>query len=905
MPADLNAIAKKWQKRWAEEKVFEAKPSKNGEKYYVLEMFPYPSGKLHMGHVRNYSIGDCIARFRRMQGYNVLYPIGFDAFGLPAENAAIEHKADPREWTLKRIADMEGQMRELGFSYDWGREVITCLPEYYKWNQWFFLKMLAKGLAYKKAAKVNWCGKCHTVLANEQVVDGKCWRHKDCGVVQKDLEQWFLKITAYADELLAGLEGLESWPERVRVMQRNWIGKSQGTNIFFKLKGSDKVLPAYTTRCDTIFSVTFIAIAPENPIVLDLVKGTEYEQGAKDFIRKVVDESIIDRENEEKEKEGYFTGNYAINPANGEEIPVYLANFALMYGTGIVMCDAHDKRDFRFARKYKIPLKFVISPDGKPVEAGAAAGAFVDDGILFGSGEFSGMGNREALPKMADWLEKNKTGKKTTNYKLRDWLISRQRFWGTPIPIVYCQKCGVVPVPEKDLPVELPDPKIADFNFGGNPLQTVKEFVECRCPECGSAAKRETDTMDTFVDSSWYYLRYCSAQESKAPFEKKEAMHWSPVDQYIGGIEHAILHLLYSRFFYRFMRDEGLVDYDEPFRRLLSQGMVLKDGAKMSKSLGNIVDPSDMMAKYGPDTIRVFMLGASLPESEMDWNDRGVESTHRFLLRLHSLFEANKWAKKARVPKKLSMANRIVLAKTRATIREVTTLIDSYKFNYALAAITDLTNALAKYDKIDGSVMRLALESIAKMIAPFAPHFAEEAWEMLGQKGLLTSEKWPSAEESDALQKAVGAADAEAIAAEKMIEAIRQDVEQIKVLAKIEVPKKVTIFVAPQWKWNVLGKIVSGMERPDFGQAMRIAMADSEAKKNPGQAQGFVKAVVSKFHELKGIEKANELELLLASQELISAELGCEAIVLDAGTAKQNPEKTQRAFPLKPAILVE
>ena len=901
MDFDLNAVAKKWQKKWAAKKAFAAKPSKSKKKYYVLEMFPYPSGKLHMGHVRNYSIGDSIARFRRMQGYNVLYPTGFDSFGLPAENAAIENKADPKEWTLKRIADMEGQMKELGFSYDWEREVITCLPEYYRWNQWFFLKMLGKGLAYKKAAKVNWCDSCHTVLANEQVIDGKCWRHRGTEVYQKDLEQWFLKITEYADELLNDLDKLRGWPERVRTMQKNWIGKSAGVDIFFRLKDSKMVLPAYTTRCDTIFSVTFLAIAPENPLVLELVKGTDYEAGANAFIADVAKQTIIDRENEDKEKEGFFIGKYAINPVNGGEIPVFISNFALMYGTGIVMCDAHDKRDFRFARKYNLPLKFVISPDGKPLDAGAAEGAFTDDGVLFNSGKFSGMNNREALHKMAEWIETSGFGERKTNYRLRDWLISRQRFWGTPIPIIYCSDCGAVPVPDKDLPVRLPDPKRANFGGTGNPLATVKSFVEAKCPKCKKPARRETDTMDTFVDSSWYFLRYCSPAEKNAPFAKKEAMYWSPVNQYIGGIEHAILHLLYSRFFCKALRDMKLVDFDEPFERLLSQGMVLKDGAKMSKSIGNVVEPSGIVSKYGPDTVRLFMMGASLPESEMDWSEKGVESWHRFLLRALALFDGagkgagNAQKAKPRIPKKKTMAERIVLAKTNSAIRRVTDDIESYRFNYAISAIAELVNSLYKYQGIDSGVKAHALHAVAKMMAPFAPHAAEEAWSMLGQKQMVSMEKWPSPD-----GKLV---DAEAGAVEGMIEGLKADVQQIRQLAKIDSPKKITVFTAPAWKWGALESLTSSDSVPDFSAAMKTVMADAEARKHGAEVQGFVKAVVQKFHALKGLARIDEFALLSGAKGLLEAELGCSVEVLDAG--KSSSEKAKKAFPGKPAILVE
>lgn len=894
MPVNLGVIAKKWQKKWASKRAFASKPAKGNKKYYVLEMFPYPSGKLHMGHVRNYSIGDCIARFRRMQGYNVLYPMGFDAFGLPAENAAIEHNADPKEWTMQRIKEMEKQLRDLGYSYDWEREVITCLPHYYKWNQWFFLKMLEKGLAYKKAAKVNWCEKCHTVLANEQVVEGRCWRHKDSIVVQKDLEQWFLKITHYADELLEDIQKLGGWPERVRTMQRNWIGRSEGVNIFFRLKDSKTVLPAYTTRCDTVFSVTFIAIAPENPIVMELVKGTEYEQETREFIQKVVHESIIDRENEEKEKEGFFIGKYAINPATNEEIPVYIANFALMYGTGIVMCDAHDKRDFRFARKYGIPLKFVISKDGYIVDASAAEGAYTDDGILFNSGEFSGMHNRSALLKMANWLAKNGNGEKTINYKLRDWLISRQRFWGTPIPVIYCSDCGAVPVPEKDLPVVLPDPKKADFAFGGNPLSTIKAFVEAKCPKCSKPARRETDTMDTFVDSSWYFLRYCSPKENKKPFDSKEVRHWMPVNQYIGGIEHAILHLLYSRFFTRVLRDQGLVDFSEPFERLLSQGLVIKDGAKMSKSLGNVIEPGPIVEKYGPDTVRVFMLGSALPESEIDWNDRGVESVYRSLLRVHSVFSST-GKKKHLKPKALSMQGRILVSRANSVIKNVTELIEAYKFNYAIAEINGLSAALQKYGGASPWARRVCAEALAKLLAPFAPHLSEEAFETLGMKGFASLTPWPKPD-----KKMV---DDEALLAESMVDAVATDVSHIKQLAKIEKPRKVTLFVAPAWKWAVMQGILSSLDKPDFGAAMKLASGMEGTKAHSKELPGVVKAVTQKFHDLKTLKCVNELKILSDSREIMSSELGCEVEILDASSS--DSERAQKAFPLKPAILVE
>ncbi|MFH1390887.1 MAG: leucine--tRNA ligase [Candidatus Diapherotrites archaeon] len=897
MPVDLNKIAKKWQKAWEKEGIFASEDDSKKKKYYVLEMFPYPSGNLHMGHARNYSIGDAIARFMRMNNYNVLYPMGFDAFGLPAENAAIDHKADPKEWTFQRMEDMVGQLKELGYSYDWDRRIATCVPEYYKWNQWIFLKMLEKGLAYKKKSPVNWCEKCNTVLANEQVVNGKCWRHEDTEVVEKDLEQWFFKITDYADELLNDLETLDEWPERVKTMQKNWIGKSEGVDIHFTLEGTDEILPTYTTRCDTVFSVTFLAIAPEHPMIPELVKGTGLEEQVQEFIKETKKQSLIDRQNEEKEKQGVFTGKYAINPVNNEKVPIFVSNFALMYGSGIVMCDAHDKRDFRFARKYDLPLKFVISKDGKPISPDDYQDAFTDDGILFDSGEFSGMKNKEALPKMAKWLKKKKFGKITTNYKLRDWLISRQRFWGTPIPIVYCDKCGMVPVPEKDLPVKLPDSKEADFTTGGNPLETVKHFVDVKCPKCKGNARRETDTMDTFVDSSWYFIRFTSPKEATLPFNKKAAHYWMPVDQYIGGVEHAILHLLYARFFTKVLRDESLISAGEPFKRLLTQGMVLKDGAKMSKSLGNTVDPSEIMQKFGPDTIRVFILFASAPESEMDWTNKGVESTHKFLQKIYSVFEVNaKNISNEKPGKNLSISDRLVLSKTHSTIKKVSQLIQDYKFNYAIGSIMELVNFIGKQEKIDSNVLGFSLNSISKLLVPFAPHLAEELYELIGGKELVSAEPWPEFDEKRI--------DEEAEVTEKMIQGIKADVNTIKTLAKIERPKKVTVFVASSWKWSVLEKIISNKDKPEFSDAMKLALSIPEAKKHAKEVQTFLKPVLQKFHDLKSLNKVDEFKLLSGSVDLLSKELGVEAIVVSADKV-DNKEKANKAFPMKPALLVE
>ncbi|HDD46401.1 MAG TPA: leucine--tRNA ligase, partial [Candidatus Aenigmarchaeota archaeon] len=612
----------KWQREWEKTGIFKAKP--RGKKYYVLEMFPYPSGKLHMGHVRNYSIGDAYARFKRMLGYNVLYPMGYDALGLPAENAAIKHNACPKEWTYERIKEMREQQKRLGFSYDWSREIRTCDPDYYKWNQWIFLQFFKRGLVYRKKAPVNWCPSCQTVLANEQVIEGKCWRCKT-KVTQKELEQWFINIRKYANELLKGLEKLKGWPERVKIMQENWIGKSEGAEIEFKIEGSNKSIKIFTTRPDTIYGVTFMVFAPEHPMVRELVKGTEYESKVEEFIERVRAESLAERTDESKPKEGMFIGRYAINPVNGERVPIYIGDFVIYeYGGGAVMAvPAHDQRDFEFAKKHGIEIKVVIRPGDKELKAEEMERAYVDDGIMVNSGKFNGMHNREAMKKIVEYLEELGVGKAKVEYKLRDWLISRQRYWGTPIPIIYCEKCGVVPVKEEDLPVLLPDD--VKFTGKGNPLQTSKTFLNVSCPKCGGKARRETDTMDTFFDSSWYFFRYCSPNTSNAPFDKEAVEYWCPVDQYIGGIEHATMHLIYARFFTKALRDLGLVSIDEPFTNLLTQGMVIKDGAKMSKSLGNVVDPGEMIEKYGADTVRLFILFASSPEKELEWSDKGIE----------------------------------------------------------------------------------------------------------------------------------------------------------------------------------------------------------------------------------------------------------------------------------------
>ena len=646
---DPQRVESKWFERWQQDPaLYAAEPGSQKKKYYVLEMLPYPSGALHMGHVRNYSIGDALARYMWMNGYNVLHPMGWDSFGLPAENAAIQNNTPPREWTLRNIANMKAQMNRLGFAYDWSREVTTCLPDYYRWNQWFFLKLFEKGLAYRKKSKVNWCPKCATVLANEQVVNGCCWRHEDTVVGQRELEQWFVRTTQYADELLSGLDKLEGWPEKVRIMQRNWIGRSEGTLVDFKLDYADNhkgfgpggsTISVFTTRVDTIFGATSVQLAPEHPIVQDLA-------AADPELRVKVDQLIAEQRSAKEagdigeiEKHGVPTGRYAINPFNGEKVPVWVANYILMdYGTGAIMSvPAHDERDYEFARKYKLEIRLVVIPISNDPEETVAEPPLPyvgHEGMLINSGRYSGLACDVAIKKMSAYAEEKNFGKATITYRLKDWGISRQRYWGTPIPMLYCEKDGIVPVPEKDLPVILPE-NVDITLTGGSPLGRVPEFVNATCPKCGGPARRETDTMDTFVDSSWYFYRYTDAHNDHAPFDGKIAQYWFPIDQYIGGVEHAILHLIYSRFWTKFMRDLGMITNDEPADRLFTQGMVIKDGAKMSKSLGNVVSPDEMVARYGADAARMYSLFAAPPDRDLDWQDTGIEGIQRFLGRVY------------------------------------------------------------------------------------------------------------------------------------------------------------------------------------------------------------------------------------------------------------------------------
>jgi leucyl-tRNA synthetase len=747
---DFKKVEERWQRFWQDQKTFKVTEDASRPKYYCLEMFPYPSGRIHMGHVRNYAIGDVVSRYKRMRGFNVLHPMGWDSFGLPAENAAIKHGIHPSKWTLENIAFMrDKQLKRLGLSYDWDREVTTCLEEYYRWNQWFFIKMYERGLAYKKLSYVNWCPSCATVLANEQVEDGLCWR---CGsvVTHKELEQWFFKITAYAEELLSYCDRLTGWPERVLTMQRNWIGKSVGVEVDFTVEGTGEKLTIFTTRQDTLFGVTFMSIAPEHPLLESLIKGKSQADEVRAFVQRVMREDKAARTDEKQEKEGIFTGVYAINPLNNEKVPVWVGNFVLMeYGTGAIMSvPAHDQRDFEFARKFGLPIRVVIQNPEKSLVAENLQQAYVEDGVMANSGSFDGLSNTAAKDRIADHVEQNRFGKRTVNWRLRDWGISRQRYWGTPIPIIYCDICGAVPVSERDLPVRLPVE--VDFTGRGlSPLAESASFRETTCPKCGGAARRETDTMDTFVDSSWYFLRYCSPKEDKAPFDKKAAGYWMSVDQYIGGIEHAVLHLLYARFFTKVIRDLGLFDGDEPFMNLLTQGMVIKDGAKMSKSKGNVVDPDFILSKYGTDTARLFSLFAAPPERDLDWSDQGVDGAYRFLHRVWAIVYKHSEAVQRVKPAGPVARGDKLYRKTHLTIKKVTEDIErEFHFNTAIAALMELVNEMYDYtaagmtaDRLP--VVRTAIDALTLLIAPFAPHFAEELWESLGGKASLANATWP------------------------------------------------------------------------------------------------------------------------------------------------------------------
>ncbi|MBU0614649.1 MAG: leucine--tRNA ligase [Nanoarchaeota archaeon] len=897
--ADFNSISKKWQKKWVDSHIFKFEPDSKKPKFYCLEMFSYPSGKLHMGHVRNYSIGDCVARFKRMNGFNLLYPVGFDALGLPAENAAIKNKVNPRDWTIKCMDSMVDQLKSLGFSYDWERLMPTCEPEYYKWNQWIFLKFFEKGLAYRKEGIINWCDNCGTVLANEQVEDGKCWRCKS-EVEQKPLEQWYFNIKEYAEELLKDLDKLTGWPERVKVMQQNWIGKSYGTELYFDVVDEDgKVvdkISTFTTRADTVYGITYLVLAAEHPKVTQWTKGTKYEKDVLKLLSKIKKQSMIERTAEGKEKNGVFLGKYFINPFTGDKCPLWVADYALYgYGTGAVMAvPTHDQRDFEFAKKYNLPLKVVINPnDGYELDAAKMTRAFVEEGILVNSDDFSGMNNRDAIIEIGKFAEKKKWGKRTVTYKLRDWLISRQRYWGTPIPIVYCEKCGAVPELEKNLPIVLPEK--VKFTGEGNPLASAKEFASCKCPKCNGKARRETDTMDTFVDSSWYFLRFIDRFNDKLPFDNKLVSKWMPVDQYIGGIEHAILHLLYARFFTKALRDLGLHNIDEPFTKLLTQGMVIKDGAKMSKSLGNVVDPGEIIGKYGADTARLFILFTALPEKELEWSDQGVAGAYRFLNRFYALTDQEGLVKSD----KLDNKDKMLISKVHETIKKVTELIEEFKLSLAIGAIMELVNHIYRYKEGGAklSVYNEAAKTVALLLCPFTPHLSEEVWELLGGKGFCSLHQWPLFDETKI--------DKQAEASEDLVHSMIFDINNVLKLIKIEKPKGIRLIVSAKWKYIFFKLVKEELSNThDFKTIMTVCLAENDLKPHGKDISKLIPGLlkdVSKIPETI-LEQSQELDSLKSVKDKLKDEFGCEVVIEKAEDSKE--AKANNASPGKPSIII-
>lgn len=885
MAIHFKDIQEKWQKKWADAGIFKTLEEKGKKKFYCLEMFPYPSGYIHMGHVRNYSIGDAYARFKRMNNFNVLYPMGYDAFGLPAENAAIKKGADPAKWTYENIKGIKEQQQMMGWSYDWDRQVNTCDPEYYKWNQWIFLQFLKKELAYKKDAPVNWCNSCTTVLANEQVEQGRCWRCKS-EVIQKNLSQWYFKITDYAEQLLDDLEKLD-WPHKVKVMQENWIGKKTGMKITHKIKDMDNTLTSFTAYPAWSFADTFIVVAPEHPLVEKLVKGTKHEETVMQFVEHMKKVTTEERQNDQ-EKRGIFTGRYAVDPFTGEDMPIWLANFALLhFGTGIIRCSAHDERDVEFAEKYNIPLREVVKRDGKH-----PANAHDNKGILIHSKQFDGMEVKEAIDPMCNWMVKEGFGEKHTNYRLRDWLISRQRYWGTPIPIIYCDDCGAVPVSEKDLPVILPHD--VAFTGKGNPLETSEAFTKAVCPNCSKDARRETDTMDTFVDSSWYQLRYCSPK-ADVVFNKEAVNHWMPVDQYIGGIEHAILHLLYARFFTKALRDLGLLDFDEPFKKLLCQGMVIKDGAKMSKSVGNVVDPIAIIDKYGSDTARLFILFTSLPEKELEWSDQGVHGAFKFLNRVWNLVEEQPEFH----TNELNTKDKKILGKLHRTIKKVTELLEEFKLSLAIGTLMEFVHAFARYREspVHKENHDQCLETIALLISPFAPHLAEEMWEHLGKGGFISLASWPTYDESQI--------DEQAEAQDDLLSHTTADITEVLKLIKREHPDKITLFVSASWKYDFMKKLKEILTKTYNPSEVIKEFMQTDLKQYGQEITKLVPKLIKDQTKIPEIVLNQQIEMQTLEEAKEFLEKEFKTVVAVIKTENSNEQKAKQAMPGKPSIVVE
>jgi len=872
----FSILEKKWQKRWEEARIFEAEPIEGKKKFYVLDMFPYPSGKgLHMGHAFVYSLGDIFARFKRLQGYNVLYPIGYDALGLPAENAAILAGIHPEEYTKNSIKNFMKQQKAMGWSYDWSRLINTSSPDYYKWDQWIFLKMLELGIAYRKKAPVNWCPKCKTVLANEQVINGKCWRHEDTDVEIKYLEQWFLKISDYAEELLEGLKKV-NWPERAKIIQKNWIGKSFGTEIKFEIFRDNKSLgkwPIFTTRPDTIYGVTFMVISTQHPRLAELVTE-KYKDEMDNFLKKIKSVSKKSMKDvEELDKEGVFTGSYAKNPLTGEKVPIWAGNFVIAdYGSGMVMAvPAHDQRDFEFAKKYDIPIKIVIKPLNHDINPKEMSHAYIDDGNLINSDKFTGIFNKDAIEEITKYLEKKKLGKKTIQYKLRDWLISRQRYWGTPIPVIYCEKCGVVPVPEEDLPVKLPK----DVKFGeGNPLMSNKEWLNVKCPKCGNPAKRETDTMDTFANSSWYYLRYTDPHNKKEIFNPEKANYWAPIDQYIGGPEHITMHLVYARFYTKFLKNIGLLNFDEPAKKYFTQGIVKgDDGEKMSKSRGNIKEPLEIINLYSADALRFYLISNSSPDKDFEWNEKGIQNVFKFLNKIFNYFKNFKPSEK----------NTLVESKLNKYIKEITELVEDFKHNLVTIKLRELFDII--YNK--GTDMEGA-KSFLKMLSIYCPFMTEELWERLGEKPFISTSDWPIADESKINKNAE--------LGEELIKSVISDIEEIKRISGIEKPKKIKIFLAPKWKYDVYNGIKEGKDIKDF-------MRSDEYKKIGKELVKYIQSMKKNAKGEEILDYENEKKILKDGKEYMENNIKTKIELIPA--EKSNESKAKQAEPMKPGILIE
>jgi leucyl-tRNA synthetase len=868
---DHEEVEERWQSVWREKDVFAA-DDEESDKRYVLGMFPYPSGKLHMGHVRNYTITDAYARFKRLQGDEVLHPMGWDSFGLPAENAALERDTNPRDWTFECIETMRDQMEAMGFGYDWDREVTTCEPDYYRWNQWLFKRFSEEGLLEYKEGDVNWCPDCETVLANEQVEEGACWRC-ETPVEERALDQWYLTITDYAGELLDGLEELDGWPDSVKEMQRNWIGRQEGATVPFEVEGHGDV-DCFTTRIDTLHGATFVALAPEHPVAQEIA---EQNEDVADFV-----ESVDPDREPGGEKRGVYTGIEATNPANGDEVPVYVADFVLTdVGTGAIMAvPAHDERDHEFAQEHGVPIRQVIAPGGDE-EVNVQEEAFTEDGVLVNSGEYNGTTSEEARNALVEDID---GAEDTVDYRLRDWLISRQRYWGTPIPVVHCDNCGPVFVPDEDLPVELPE----FVQTSGNPLDEVEDFVETTCPDCGGAARRETDTMDTFFDSSWYFLRYTSPEFDDAPFDEEVADDWMPVDHYVGGIEHAIMHLLYARFFTRVLNDMGFVDYAEPFEELVTQGMVLLDGEKMSKSKGNVVSPQRIVEEYGADTARLFMMSAALPEKDFDWSEKGVESNHAFLRRLHDL--VTEFDEEGSVDVNRPV-DEYVEREIDATVERAAEEYDGFRFNFAVRATKDLVSTLeayAEHTTPDADVMERGLRASVIGLSPVAPHIAEELWEKLGFEGLAAEADWMDAEAPEGYEKE-----------DRLVENTQEDVREIRDVAGIDEPERVRIIVAPDWKHRAL-EIAIGAE----GDVMGEIMSHDEIREHGDEAASYGQ-FLQKNHRSLEVELGakREKETLERAGWLFEKEFGAEVVVETA--EESNSDRADKARPGKPAIEIE